>query len=90
VVDAALEIALVVLDGSIALDQGRSLGLEQTPLLLGLYEWANALFALLEKGIRIKGEGGTHEVKLRGTVAGVLLKIEEVRSKWGRSMIDTR
>lgn len=90
VVTSALEIVLIVLDGSLALDQGRTLGLEYTPLLLGLWEWANALFAMLERGVRIKGEGGVQEVKLRSTVAGVLLKTEEIRSKWLRSIIDTR
>ncbi|KAI0670628.1 telomeric DNA binding protein [Trametes maxima] len=74
---AALELALIVLDGCLDLDEGRSLGLEHTALLLGIGEWAG------------KVGGGTQEVRLRRAAAGVLLKVDELSSRWRRSMIRT-
>ncbi|EED77660.1 predicted protein [Postia placenta Mad-698-R] len=85
---AALELALIVLDGSLELDEGRSLGLEHTALLFGAEEWAKEVFSKLESGVRTLGEGGEHEVRLRRAAAGVLLKVDELTSKWRRSMID--
>ncbi|OSX64936.1 hypothetical protein POSPLADRAFT_1044368 [Postia placenta MAD-698-R-SB12] len=85
---AALELALIVLDGSLELDEGRSLGLEHTALLFGAEEWAKEVFSKLESGVRTVGEGGEHEVRLRRAAAGVLLKVDELTSKWRRSMID--
>ncbi|KXN87756.1 DNA replication checkpoint protein tel2 [Leucoagaricus sp. SymC.cos] len=90
VLTAALELALIVLDGCMELDGGKSLGLDHTNLLFGVGEWAEAVFANLEKGLRVEGGGGLHEVKLQAAAAGVLLKVDELRTKWRRSMIDTR
>jgi telomere length regulation protein len=41
----------------------------------------------LEKGVRVPGGGGTQETRLRGAVAGVLLKVDALTSKWRRSMV---
>ena len=87
---AALELALIVLDGCMELDGGKSLGLDHTNLLFGVGEWAGAVFANLEKGLRVVGGGGLHEMKLQRAAAGLLLKVDELRSRWSRSMIDTR
>ena len=84
---AAMELALVVLDGCLELDGGRSIGLEHTRLLLGAGEWAGGVFARLEKGIKIPGGGGAQETRLRGAVAGVLLKVDALTSTWRRSMV---
>jgi len=88
VLTSALELALIVLDGCLDLDDGRSLGMEHTSLLLGTGEWAREVFARLEAGTRVIGEGGMHEVKLRRAAAGVVLKVDDISSKWRRSMID--
>ncbi|KAH9001642.1 hypothetical protein EDB92DRAFT_1827974 [Lactarius akahatsu] len=88
VLTTALELALVVLDTCVELDGGRSLSLEHTALLLAAGEWAQELFALLEKGILIKGGGGVAEVRLRKAAAGVVIKVDEVSERWKRSMID--
>jgi telomere length regulation protein len=90
VLTAALELTLIVLDGCLELDGGRVIGLEHTVLLLGAGEWAGRIFAGLEKGLRVEGGGGAHEIKLRRAAAGVLLKVDELTSKWQRSMLDTR
>ncbi|KAG1756297.1 telomere length regulation protein-domain-containing protein [Suillus paluster] len=90
VLTAALELSLIVLDGCLELDGGRSLGLEHTALLLGAGEWAGKIFELLEKGTLVEGGGGLHEVRLRRAAAGVLLKVDELTSKWRRSMVDVR
>ncbi|KAF8160588.1 telomere length regulation protein-domain-containing protein [Pholiota molesta] len=90
VLTAALELALVVLNGALELDGGRILGLEHTTLVLGLREWAEKVFTSLERGLRVQGGGGLHEVKLSRAAAGVLLKIDELMGKWSRSMLDTR
>ena len=88
VLSGALELALVVLDGAIQVDGGRSLALENTQVLLSANEWAGRVFEQLEKGLKVEGEGGVHEVKLRSVAAGVLLKVDEITSRWGRSMLD--
>ncbi|EJF62435.1 hypothetical protein DICSQDRAFT_154331 [Dichomitus squalens LYAD-421 SS1] len=85
---AALELALIVLDGCLDLDGGRSLGLEHTALLVGSGEWANKVFGSLEEGARVLGGGGAQEVRLRRAAAAVLLKLDELTSRWRRSMID--
>jgi telomere length regulation protein len=90
VLTAALELSLIVLDGCLELDGGRSLGLEHTALLLGAGEWAGKIFELLEKGTLVEGGGGVHELRLRRAAAGVLLKVDELTSKWRRSMVDVR
>ena len=88
VLATALELALVVLDACVELDGGRSLSLEHTALLLAAGEWAQGLFARLEKGILVKGGGGAGEVRLRKAAAGVVIKVDEVSERWRRSMID--
>ncbi|KAH9056651.1 telomere length regulation protein-domain-containing protein [Lactarius vividus] len=88
VLTTTLELALVVLDTCVELDGGRSLSLEHTALLLAAGEWAQGLFALLEKGILIKGGGGVAEIRLRKAAAGVVIKVDEVSERWKRSMID--
>lgn len=90
VLATALELVLVVLDGCLELDGGRSLGLEHTSLLLGAGEWAGQVFSGLEKGMRVEGGGGEQEVKLKRAAAGVLLKVDELTSRWRRSMVDVR
>ncbi|KAF4603911.1 telomere binding protein [Pleurotus pulmonarius] len=89
VLSASLELALIVLDGAKEVDDGRSLGLEHTGLLVGTGEWAGTLFARLESGMKAEGGGGAQEMKLRRAAAGVLLKVDEITSKWRRSMIDS-
>ncbi|KAF6764869.1 telomeric DNA binding protein [Ephemerocybe angulata] len=88
VLGGALELALCVLDGAISVDGGRSLSLDHTHLLLGTSEWAAKIFSNLEKGLKVEGEGGVHEVRLRSVTAGVLLKVDEITTKWRRSMLD--
>ena len=90
VLTSALELALVVLNGSLEIDGGKILSLEHTTLILGVREWATKVFSSLEKGIKVRGGGGLHEIKLSRAAAGVLLKSDELRSKWGRSMLDRR
>ena len=90
VLTSALELALVVLNGSLEIDGGKVLSLEHTTLILGVSEWATKIFSSLEKGMKVRGGGGLHELKLSRAAAGVLLKSDELRSKWGRSMLDTR
>jgi telomere length regulation protein len=90
VLTSALELALVVLDGCLEVDGGHIIGLEHTTLLLGTGEWAGMVLSHVEKGLRVEGSAGAHEVKLRNAAAGVLLKVDELTSKWRRSMLDTR
>ncbi|KAI1790782.1 telomere length regulation protein-domain-containing protein [Ganoderma leucocontextum] len=85
---ATLELALIVLDGCLDLDGGRSLGLEHTPLLIGSGEWAGKVFGSLEDGAKVLGGGGVQEVRLRRAAAAVVLKADELTSKWRRSMVD--
>jgi len=87
---ATLELALVIIDGALEIDGGRILGLEHSTLVLGVEEWAGKIFSNLEKGLKLEGGGGAHEVKLSRAAAGVLLKVDELTSKWRRSMLDTR
>ncbi|KAI0336269.1 telomeric DNA binding protein [Cubamyces sp. BRFM 1775] len=87
---AALELAVIVLDGCLDLDGGRSLGLEHTALLLGTGEWAGKVFEALENGAKVLGGGGAQEVRLRRAAAGVILKVDELTSKWRRSMVDVQ
>ncbi|CAL1704061.1 unnamed protein product [Somion occarium] len=84
----SLELALVVLDGCVDLDGGRTMSLEHTALVLGVSEWAEEVLSRLEKGIKMLGGGGVQEMKLRRAAAGVVLKADEVTSRWKRSMID--
>ncbi|PIL23768.1 hypothetical protein GSI_13518 [Ganoderma sinense ZZ0214-1] len=85
---AALELALIVLDGCLDLDGGRSLGLDHTALLMGSGEWAGKVFGSLEDGAKVLGGGGAQEMRLRRAAAAVVLKVDELTSKWRRSMVD--
>ena len=87
VLAASLELALTVLDGCLDVDGGRSLGLEHTRLVLSAGEWAGNLLNWLDQGLRVAGGGGTQEVRLKRGAAGVMLKVEEISERWGRSMI---
>lgn len=82
-----LELAVVIVDGCLDLDGGRSLGLEHTSLLLGAGEWGSEILNQLEKGVKVLGGGGQQEVHLKRAAAGLLLKIDEVTSQWRRSMV---
>ncbi|KAF9793253.1 telomere length regulation protein-domain-containing protein [Thelephora terrestris] len=90
VLAASLELALVVLDGCLDLDGGKSLGLEHTRLVLSAGEWAGNLLSWLERGLRVAGSGGAQEVRLQRGAAGVVLKVQEISERWGRSMVDMR
>ncbi|KAL0579959.1 telomere binding protein [Marasmius crinis-equi] len=89
VLSSALELALVILDGCLELDRGRSISLEHTTLLMGAGEWAAGVLSALESGIKVPGGGGAQEMTLRRAASGVVLKIDEITSQWRRSMIDT-
>jgi telomere length regulation protein len=88
VLTAALELAVTVLDGCVDLDGGRSLGLDHTALVLGTGEWAEKVLEAIEKGHRMRGVGGGQEVRLGRAAAGVVLKTDELTSRWKRSMVD--
>lgn len=88
VLTAALELALVVLDGSLELDDGRLLCLEHSALLLGTGEWAGKVFSQMEGGHKVRG-AGAQEAKLQRAVTAVLLRVEEMTSKWRRSIMRT-
>ena len=87
VLTAALELALVILDGCLDVDGGRSLGLEHTRLVLSAGEWAGNLLSWLDQGLRVAGSGGSQEVRLKRGAAGVMLKVQEISERWGRSMV---
>lgn len=87
VLTTSLELALIVLDGAVDLDGGKSLSLEHTTLVLAVGEWASGVLSRLEKGARVLGGGGVQEIKLKRAAAGVVLKADEVASRWRRSMI---
>jgi telomere length regulation protein len=84
---AALEVALIALDASVELDGGRSLGLEHTALLLDVGEWAGGVLAAVEGGRRVSGGGGAVEGRVAGAAAGVVIRVETVVERWGRSMV---
>jgi telomere length regulation protein len=88
VLTSALELAIVSIDGCLDLDDGRSLGLEHTTLLLAAGEWAEEILGYLEKGERALGGGGEEEIRLRRAAAGLALKVDELRTKWRRSMVE--
>ncbi|KAJ3805483.1 telomere length regulation protein-domain-containing protein [Lentinula aff. lateritia] len=88
VLASALELALIVLDGCIQLDGGRSLSLDQATLLMSVSEWASVVFSRLEDGIKLKDGGGEQGANLRRAASGVILKADEIISKYRRSMID--
>ncbi|KAF8827407.1 hypothetical protein HHX47_DHR4000191 [Lentinula edodes] len=82
VLASALELALIVLDGCIQLDGGRSLGLDQATLLMSVSEWASVVFSRLEDGIKLKDGGGEQGANLRRAASGVILKADEIISKY--------
>lgn len=84
----SLELVLVVLDGCLDRDGGRTISLEHTVMVLGAGDWAGEVLNQLEKGAKVPGGGGAQEVKLRRAAAGVVLKVDEVTSRWRRSMVD--
>ncbi|KAG8689129.1 telomere binding protein, partial [Ceratobasidium sp. 394] len=53
VLSGALELALTVLDGAIELDVGRVFALERAELLVGVGQWASAVFEGLDKGEKV-------------------------------------
>ena len=87
---AALSLSLLVLDGCINLDGGRTLCLDpsQRAILAGVREWAGRVMGALERGERMPGEGGVLEARLRRSAAGVVLKAEQVMARWRASMVD--
>lgn len=87
VVNAALELTAVLLDACIDLDGGRLICLENGTLVMGVEEWASRVLGFLEDGVRLPGEGGVQEMKLRRSAAGVVLKVNEVRSRWDLAML---
>ncbi|KAI0683637.1 telomeric DNA binding protein [Cytidiella melzeri] len=87
VLNSSLELAIVAIDGCLEVDDGRSLGLEHTALLLAAGEWAGEVLGHLEKGERVLGGGGVQEMKLRRAAAGLALKVDELSTRWRRSMI---
>ncbi|KAF5391465.1 hypothetical protein D9757_002038 [Collybiopsis confluens] len=89
VLASSLELALVVLDGCIQLDGGRSFSLDHAALLMGVREWSTVVFSRLEDGIRFRGGGGDQKVSLQRAVSGVILKVDEILSRYRRAMIDT-
>lgn len=84
---SCLELAMITIDGCLDLDGGRSLGLEHTALLMGAGEWGSAVLAGLEKGMKVLGGGGRQEMQLQRAAAGLVLKVDELTSKWRRSMV---
>lgn len=87
VLTASLELALVVVDGCLETDGGKSLGLEHTALLLATGEWAEEVLSRLDKGVKMLGGGGVHEMKLQRAAAGLVLKVDELKTRWRRSMV---
>ncbi|QRV89255.1 telomere length regulation protein [Ceratobasidium sp. AG-Ba] len=87
VLAGALELALNVLDGAIELDGGRVLAVERTDLLIGIGQWASAVFEALDKGERVSGRGGAKEERVVRVAAGVLLTAQRITGRWGRSMV---
>lgn len=83
VLAAALELVLVSLDVSVELDKGRTLALDKAELVLAAGEWATGVFAVESKGGAVSsGQGGMREGRVRGTAAGVVVKISEIGERW--------
>ena len=88
VLSAALDLALIILDGCLDLDQGRSISLEHTNLVMAAAEWGGRVLEIFDKGLKLRGGGGeVSEIKIRGAAAGLVLKVDEITSRWRRSMI---
>ncbi|KAF9050690.1 hypothetical protein BDZ89DRAFT_1005984, partial [Hymenopellis radicata] len=88
ILTSVLELILVVLDSALDLDEGRSLSLEHTSLMLGIREWTASLFTHLDSGLRAQGSGGSAETNLPRACANVVIKADLIINKWKRSMID--
>ena len=87
VVSAALEVTLVVLEGCVELDGGRSIALEHAAQVLAVEEWSRGVFEALEKGLRIRGGGGANETRMTAAAAGVAMKVSQILEKWRRSLV---
>ena len=86
VLRACLQLALAVLDACLDLDGGRALASDHTTLLLGIGEWSESVFKVMEAGAKVIGGGGREEDRLFRSAAGLVLKVDEIRSKWRGSM----
>ncbi|KAG8833666.1 telomere binding protein [Serendipita sp. 399] len=78
VLSACLELAIVVLDASIDLDEGKTLALEHGPLMFGVSTWSQSTYKLVESGLKFEGVGGEIERRLGKASTGLVLKVEEV------------
>jgi len=88
VLRACLQLALTILDACLDLDGGRTLAFDHKMLLLGIGEWSERVFKAMEAGAKVIGGGGKEEDRLFRSAAGLVLKVEEVRSKWrGRTAV---
>ncbi|KAG8812847.1 telomere binding protein [Serendipita sp. 401] len=87
VLSACLELAIVGLDASIDLDEGKTLALEHGLLMSGVSTWAQGTYKLVDSGLRFDGVGGEVEKRLSKASAGLVLKVEEIISKWNQAMI---
>jgi len=87
VLSASLELAIVILDASIALDAGKTLALEHGSLVSGTMLWAQRVFSVLDGGLLLEGMGGSEEIRLRRASAGLVLKVEEIMSRWRQAML---
>jgi telomere length regulation protein len=83
VVGAALELALVCLDGAAELDQGRALAMDKPELVLAAGEWAQGVFDIESSGGKV-AQGQAREGKIRAAAAGVVVKVAEIAEKWTR------
>jgi len=88
VLRACLQLALTVLDVFLDSDGGRTLAFDHTMLLLGIGEWSESVFKAMEAGAKVIGGGGREEDRLLRSAAGLVLKVEEIRSKWRGRMAD--
>lgn len=88
VLTACLELAIVVIDGCLEIDNGKTLGLEHTALVLAAGEWGAEVLSRLEKGAKMLGGGGMQEMKIQRAAAGLVLKVDELSSRWRASMVD--
>jgi telomere length regulation protein len=83
VLGAALELALVALDGAAELDQGRTMAMDKPELVLALGEWASGVFDVESKGGMVAAGQGGREGRIRAGAAAVVVKVAEVGEKWG-------
>jgi len=80
----AFELALVVLDGCLEIDNGQYISLQQTTLVQRTSDWARAIFSRMNQGPQF--DRGSEAPLLR-TVTGILLTVDLITSRWSRSMI---